>query len=430
MYIMINSHNTHHTIILQPKECVDKEPWTLRNIIDFFYEKPNFYINRCKTPGFTKPDDLILTNNFTPVEINKYERYYEQNYQLPKPTEEEMKKNWSLKDFMIKCYELDLKDHDEEISAKTLITVTKDALRIDSMKSAGVVGQHSLTREEFVDTFFLLNKDDVLDLNISVGIFTDRDENICAKVKPIDIRLQYKIKRSGFEEKNDETTWDKIFRVNKMEYVSDADAGQEEREIKLTTNEPHYFEKGDLFKIAGVVVKPAPIKLTATLLNYKSEVKITKAELDGKTLVEGMIVKHKFLRVNTFIQSIPTAFETDTNGVEYKMIKLTKYAEITLNDPNGYELSFCEPENPFYLKNPTVKDTATVLNTTETTLTVKSRFDVTKLQSTDPLKLEEELDECGCPIKLEIKELGLPDEFVNIRKVFRRGEMCKLEYTG
>ena len=61
---------------------------------------------------------------------------------------------------MIKCYELDLKDYDEEISAKTLIIVTKDALRIDSMKSA-VCWTNSLTRKNL----WQLNSDDVLDLN-------------------------------------------------------------------------------------------------------------------------------------------------------------------------------------------------------------------------------------------------------------------------
>ena len=438
MYIMINSHNTHyHTIVLQPKECVDKEPWTLRNIIDFFYEKPNFYINRCKTPGFKNKFDLVLTNNFTPVDISKYERYYEQNFQLPKPTEEEMKRKWSLKDFMIKCYELDLKEYDEEISAKTLISVTKDALRIDSMKSAGVVGQHSLTRKEFIDAFFLLDKDDVLDLNISVGIFTDRDENICAKVKPIDIRLQYKIKRSGFEEKNDESSWDKIFRINKMEYNSEDDKDEEERLIKLTTIKHHYFQKGDYMKISGIIVKPEPIKVNGILNHNSFKLMILESVWDADKLADkinvDMVVKHKFLKMNTFVKSINTTAQEPPNPCpqgticpsgDYIEIELTRPAEVNLNDPNGYEISFCDPPNPFYIKNPVVKDTAIIMNVTEDTVTVKSRFDITKFKEIP------EKDDDGCPVKLEITELGLPEEYVSIRKLFTRGEKCKLEYTG
>ena len=65
MYIMTNYyHNTHyHLMVLEPNESVDREPYTLKNIIDFFYSKPNFYINRCITPGFIKPVEMVLSKN-------------------------------------------------------------------------------------------------------------------------------------------------------------------------------------------------------------------------------------------------------------------------------------------------------------------------------------------------------------------------------
>ena len=137
--------------------------------------------------------------------------------------------------------------------------------------------------------------------------------------------------------------------------------------------------------------------------------------------------------MNTFVKSINTTAQEPPNPCpqgticpsgDYIEIELTRPAEVNLNDPNGYEISFCDPPNPFYIKNPVVKDTAIIMNVTEDTVTVKSRFDITKFKEIP------EKDDDGCPVKLEITELGLPEEYVSIRKLFTRGEKCKLEYTG
>ena len=437
MYIMTNYyHNTHyHLMVLEPNESIDREPYTLKNIIDFFYSKPDFYINRCITPGFIKSTEMVLSNNFTPVEISKYEKYYEKYYILPKPTEAEMKAEWSLKNFMIKCYEMDLEYHDEPLSAKTLITVTKDAIRIDGMKSAGVVGQHALSRDEFIDAFLLMKKGEVTDLNVSVGIFTNNDECMCNKIKPIDIRLRYKIRRSGFELKDDPSTWDKLFSVTEMTYVSDADKDEDIRLIKLKTLQDHYFKKGDFMKISGLIYEPEPFEVLSNLTHWSYDVKIAAVNYNDKIKV-GMIVKHEYLKVNTVVKSI------DKTGDPY-IVKISKPAFISVNNPDGYKLTFCQEKNPFYLTDLAIKDTAIIDEVGEKFVVVKSLYKIPEQEDEDNDEdndndndNDDVDDNCeGVKDSEDINQIDegveeIPESSITIRKLFKKGEKCKLEYLG
>lgn len=290
------SNNTHsHILVLEPKSSVNKYPFTLKNIIDFFYRNSDFLIDTDITPGFIKKTKLVLSNNFVPAKKD----LYKENFTLPLPTHKEIDDEWSLKEFMIHCYECDL---DNSLSAASMISVTKDALRIDQMKNINVIGQHSLNREEFIDAFLLLNKGDISDLNISIGIFSNKKVENCSMVKPIDIRLKYSVKRTGWEVKNDWTTWGPSYTVKYILYEATEKSQRKVNEIKLILDRVDDLSIGDCIKIPGIEEK----KKKNLIINMErhSNLIMLRKENFKEDIKEGMLISGDGIKDKTFITKI------------------------------------------------------------------------------------------------------------------------------
>lgn len=296
MYIMDYSNTKHsHVLVLEPKTTINKYPFTLKEIIDFFYRNPGFLINPDITPGFINKTKLVLSNNFIPAKKDLYKG----DFTLPLPTHKEIDNKWSLKDFMISCYESDL---DNGLSAASMISVTKDALRIDQMKNINVIGQHSLNREEFIDAFLVLKKGQITDLNISIGIFSNKNVEESSKVKPIDIRLKYRVKRTGWEVKNDWTTWGPSYTIKHVSSNLLKEGGNNISKINLKLDRVDNLSVGDCLKITGIEKK----KKKKLIINMKRRSNLigVRNEYFEEDLKEGMLISGDGIYDNTFIGEI------------------------------------------------------------------------------------------------------------------------------
>ena len=285
-----------HILILEPKSTVDKYPFSFKEIIDFFYRNPDFLINPDITPGFINKTKLVLSNNFIPAKKDLYQG----DFTLPVPSNKEIDDKWSLKDFMISCYESDL---DNCLSASSMISVTKDALRIDQMKNINVIGQHSLNREEFVDAFLALKEGEISDLNISIGIFSNKNVEGCSKVKPIDIRLKYKVKRTGWELKNDWTTWGPSYTVKHVSH-SVKEEHYSGNIIRLVLDRIDNLSIGDCIKIKKIKKDKKCEKKIIVNMRTNSNIINIRNEYFEKDLKQDMLIRGDGIPENTYIKSI------------------------------------------------------------------------------------------------------------------------------